>query len=190
MEDEIIEDCFPDYLKNIDIQIEESKVTLFFESKRNECQCPTCGEITNRYTNYYTRVIQDLPIINKQLFLNLKLKRYICENPGCDKKYFTEGIEDLAKKVSRRTNRLDSLLTRISLINSAEEGARICKSQMIDVSGDTLLRLSKKWNLKIDKEKIIAVGVDDFALKKHRYGTIIINLQNNKVIDVLGSRET
>ena len=38
---------------------------------------------------------------------------------------------------------------------------------MIDVSGDTLLRLSKKWDLEIDKEKIIAVGVDDFALKKN-----------------------
>jgi transposase len=164
---EIIEDCFPDYLKNIDIQIEESKVTLFFKTKRDECKCPTCGEITNRYTNYYTRIIQDLPIIDKQLFLNLKLKRFICENTECNKKYFTEGIENLAKKGSRRTNRLDNLLTRISLINSAEEGARICKSQMIDVSGDTLLRLSKKWDLEIDKEKIIAVGVDDFALKKN-----------------------
>ena len=46
---------------------------------------------------------------------------------------------------------------------------------MIDVSGDTLLRLSKKCDLEIDKEKIIVVAVDDFALKKHRYGTIIIN---------------
>lgn len=163
---EIIEDCFPNYLNNVDIQIEESEVMLFFKTKRDACQCPTCGELTNRYTNYYTRVIQDLPIIDKQLFLNLKLKRFICENPACDKNYFTEEIEELAKKGSRRTNRLNSLLTRISLINSAEEGARICKSQMIDVSGDTLLRLSKKWDLQNDKEKIIAVVVDNFALKK------------------------
>ncbi|MEA1974764.1 MAG: transposase family protein [Bacillota bacterium] len=164
---EIIKDCFPNYLENLDIQIEGKKVILFFKTKRTECKCPTCGGVTTKYRNYYNRKIQDLPIIDKQLFLNLRLKKFQCENPNCERNYFTETIDDLAKKGSRRTNRLDELLTRLALINSAEEGARICKKQMIDISGDTLLRLSKKWDLKIDKEKIIAVGVDDFALKKN-----------------------
>jgi len=80
---------------------------------------------------------------------------------------FTEDISDLVAKNSRRTLRLDKLLTKVSLINSAEEGSRICKSQNIDVSGDTLLRLSKNWEITIEEDEIIAVGVDDFALKKN-----------------------
>jgi len=164
---EIIEEFYPDYLENIDIEITDEKVVLFFKTKRMSCKCPNCGELSNTYRTYYTRKVQDLPMIDRQLFLNLKLKKFKCENNQCETNMFTEDISDLVAKNSRRTLRLDKLLTKVSLINSAEEGSRICKSQNIDVSGDTLLRLSKNWEITIEEDEIIAVGVDDFALKKN-----------------------
>jgi hypothetical protein len=51
--------------------------------------------------------------------------------------------------------------------------------------------LSKNWEINIEEDEIIAVGVDDFALKKkHNYGTVIVNLKNNRVKDIIESRET
>jgi len=42
----------------------------------------------------------------------------------------------------------------------------------------------------INKEKITKVCIDDFALKKrYRYGTIMVNIETKRVVDLLESRE-
>ena len=42
----------------------------------------------------------------------------------------------------------------------------------------------------MDKEKIERICIDDFALKKrHRYGTIIIDIDTKRIVDVFESRE-
>lgn len=164
---ELIKEFYPDYLLNTDIEIHNTKILLYFKTSRTEANCPNCGELSKKFTSYYKRKIQDLPIIDKQLFLMISLKKFRCNNKECKTRVFTESIIEIARKSSRKTNRLEELLTRISLTNSAEEGSRLCKNQNIEVSGDTLLRLSKKWEPSIDKNEITAVGVDDFALKKN-----------------------
>lgn len=86
---------------------------------------------------------------------------------ACERGIFVEPIDELAGKLSRKTKRLDELLTRIALTGCAEEGSKICKVQKISVSGDTLLRIAKAWGTDKNVEDITAVGVDDFALKKN-----------------------
>lgn len=81
------------------------------------------------------------------------------------------------------------MLIKFALTESAEGAARKCNDIKIKVSGDTLLRLSKKWEPYIDKETIHSIGIDDFAFKKkHHYGTVIIDLDTGKVIDILNTR--
>lgn len=42
----------------------------------------------------------------------------------------------------------------------------------------------------IDKRKVKKVGIDDFAIKRgQRYGSIMIDLETHKVVDMLSSRE-
>jgi DNA-binding NarL/FixJ family response regulator len=56
-------------------------------------------------------------------------------------------------------------------------------------SGDTLLRLVRR----IEPEEpavVRAVGLDDWAWRKgHRYGTIVVDLERHKVVDLLPDRE-
>ncbi|MGL4730878.1 MAG: transposase [Clostridium sp.] len=55
-----------------------------------------------------------------------------------------------------------------------------------------LLGASKKKDItfKLDKSEITAVCIDDFALKKrYRYGTVMIDINTHKVIDMIESRE-
>ena len=48
----------------------------------------------------------------------------------------------------------------------------------------------KKILLDVDKSQIKKICVDDFALKKrYTYGTVMINIENHKIIDMIPSRE-
>ncbi|RFA31639.1 hypothetical protein CAI16_20295, partial [Virgibacillus dokdonensis] len=59
-----------------------------------------------------------------------------------------------------------------------------------DVKKSTICNYQKKNEPIINKEKKIAVCIDDFALKKRKsYGTIMIDLDNGRVIDVIDSRD-
>lgn len=43
----------------------------------------------------------------------------------------------------------------------------------------------------MEKSKIVSVCIDDFALKKRqRYGTVMVNVDNHKIVDMIESRET
>lgn len=162
----IIKDLFPAYLTLNNFGMSEKEIILYFSSTRTELTCPVCGEKTNKITTYFQRKLQDLPLIDRQLFLNIRLKKFCCENTSCSRKIISEQIPELVSGKSRRTNRLDEKLIRFALTNTAEGTARLMLKSNINVSGDTLLRLCKKWSMKHDKDDVIAIGVDDFALKK------------------------
>ncbi len=167
MNNDFFKEFYPDYLNHTNTEIKDDKAVFYFDSLRTECECPECGNITNTFKNYYSRKIQDLSIIDKQLFLIIRLKKYICKNQLCNKGIFVEPIDELVEKKSRKTKRLDELLTKLALTASAEEASRMCKSKKISISGDTLLRIAKAWQTKINVEDITAVGIDDFSLKKN-----------------------
>ncbi|MDU7440578.1 MAG: transposase [Clostridium sp.] len=45
--------------------------------------------------------------------------------------------------------------------------------------------------MKIDKEKITHICINDFAIRKrHAYGTVMINIKTRCIIDILNSRDT
>ena len=51
--------------------------------------------------------------------------------------------------------------------------------------------IKKKDIPTIDFSNLTIVGIDDFAIKKrHTYGTIMINHQNKKIVDMIPSRDT
>ena len=51
--------------------------------------------------------------------------------------------------------------------------------------------IKKKDIPTIDFSNLTTVGIDDFAIKKrHTYGTIMINHQNKKIVDMIPSRDT
>lgn len=143
LEATFFKEFFPDYLKHINTEINDKTVLFYFDTIRDKCECPVCGKPAYRFKNYYNRKVQDLPIIDRQLFLVIHLKKFICENDTCERGIFVEPIDELAGKLSRKTKRLDEILTRIALTGSAEEGSKICKEQKISISGDTLLRIAK-----------------------------------------------
>jgi len=66
---------------------------------------------------------------------------------------------------------------------------RVCNSLSMPISDSTLLRLINKAPLP-PLDQLKAVGVDDWAYKKRdRYGSILVNLDTGKIVDLLPDRE-
>lgn len=53
--------------------------------------------------------MQDLNLIEKPLFLEIRLAKHRCKNPNCSTKVFSESIEEFAEPKARRTNRLNDM---------------------------------------------------------------------------------
>ncbi len=164
---DFIDEFFPNYFIYKTAKIDGDKIALHFSTKKRILRCPHCGQETSEYATYYTRTVQDLPILDRQTYVKLRFRKMICSNKQCSMKYFNEPLDEYVSPKKRFSNRLLNLLVRIALTQPAEIGSRICKEKHIKVSGDKLLQLAKAFTPNIDKNTITQIGVDDFALKKN-----------------------
>ncbi|BAR63326.1 transposase (plasmid) [Bradyrhizobium diazoefficiens] len=89
---------------------------------------------------------------------------------------------------ARRTSRLVERQLSIDLAVGGEPGARLSCKLAMPASGDTLLRMIRAAEFE-SPEAPRVIGIDDWAWRKGlRYGTIICDLERNRVIDLLPDR--
>jgi transposase len=120
--------------------------------------------------------------------LQLNVRRFFCDNPACQQRTFVERLPGVVRSCARRTTRLADIQRQIGLALGGEAGARSALRQAMPVSADTLLRLASHTELApaaIPK----VLGVDDWAWKKGQtYGTILVDLEQHCVVDLLTDR--
>jgi transposase len=138
--------------------------------------------------SWHQRHPQELPCIGQGVRLHLQVKRFRCRNGSCPQKTFVERFPDWLPAYARRTTRLTEVLRRSAFAMSAEAAHRLLKHFQIIASGDTLLRIIRQTHLPAIEVPQI-VGIDDWALKKRaHYGTLVVDLQQHRVIDLLLER--
>lgn len=169
---------------------EQDVPTVLLESRSKRCRCPACHLYSHRIHSTYHRYLKDLPCFALKTQIHLVAHKFYCRNPLCLRKIFTErfpaGIEPRQRRTQRLTERLLSLVRQLS--SRRAEG--LCSRLHIETSDTTLGRLLHNLPLQqVATPRVL--GVDDWAQKKrNRYGTILVDLERHKIIDLLADRET
>ena len=164
-------------------------ITATATTTASEAACPLCQQPSHRIHSHYRRTLTDLPCFGQRVKWIIQVRRFRCLNPECSRKLFSERLPTCAPAYARRTLRQGEALSEMACTLGGKVGEGIAGLMSMSISHDTLIRLVRRRQPEaLATPRILAV--DDFAWKKgRRYGTILVDLEQHKVIDVLPDRE-
>ena len=179
---------FPEYIAIEAVYPTTKRLTIQISCTRSCASCPKCGAISERIHGKYGRTVADVPCGGRLVRLALTVRKFVCHTPDCPCQIFTERLPDLVQSYARMTNRLREVLQTLGFATNGELEERLAPQLGMTVSGPTVLRLMRAHTLTPAKS-VRVLGIDDWAWKKGQtYGTILVDLERRKPIDLLPDR--
>ena len=170
-------------------EFDGTTLTLGIATTTPYASCPACGQEAWRVHSRYTRKLAEEPVFGHRVRLRMAVRRFLCPEPQCPRRIFVEPLDGFAARYARTTTRLARTHLEIGLALGGEAGARLAEKLAVPTSPDTLLRRVKRAETRSSQLPRF-VGIDDWAWRKgQRYGTIVVDLETNEVIDLLPDRD-
>ncbi len=172
-----------------EIEIKANAILVRVVSAGKEAVCPYCQMTATRMHSHYCRTLDDLPCGERRVQLQWKAKRFFCDNYACSHYTFCERLPEVAEFYARKTKRLQQKQIQIGYQVGGEAGKRLAKLLNMSISGDQILRFVRsKAEPAYPTPRVL--GVDDWAIRKGQtYGTILVDLEKQQVIDLLPDRK-
>jgi len=162
--------------------------TVVLRSVAPSAACPLCSQPATHIHSRYQRMIADVPSGGCQVVLSLLVRKFFCQNSQCPRRIFAERLHEVVRPRARMTLRFCAALEAIGFATSGEAGARLATLLGMPTSPATVLRRIKAASSPAFK-KVTQVGIDDWAFRRGlKYGTILVDLQTHRVVDLLPDR--
>src|SRR6266516_5667212 len=165
-----------------------SRLTLQISCTLKSASCPLCQQSSERIHGKYGRTVADVPCGGRLVTLALTVRKFVCNTKACPRRIFTERLADLVQSYARMTNRLSQALQTLGFATCGQLGERFAPKLGMQVSGPTLLRRMRTCSY-APPASVSVLGIDDWAWKKGAtYGTILVDLELRKPIEILPDR--
>lgn len=162
-------------------------VSLLF-TQLSSC-CPLCGSPATRIHSRYQRRLADLPSAGQPVRFLLSVRKFFCDVPTCPRKIFTERLAPFVAPKARITQRLFQIVQVIGLATGGRLGVRVTDRLGIQTTRQTILRRIMALPTRLVGQ-VVELGIDDFSFRRGcRFGTILVNLESRRVVDLLPDRE-
>jgi transposase len=166
-------------------------IEVEIRAHRSSSFCPDCGRRSFRVHSRYRRTVADLPWEGIPVKILLRTRKFFCDEDRCPRRIFTERLPATVARYSRRSCRSREALSSITLALGGRAGALLARKLGLLASGSTLLRALRQPARPSGSPSPRVLGIDEWAWKKgHRYGTILCDLEQRRVIDLLPNRST
>lgn len=179
----------PAHLRLDQIEITPQALTLSLAVETTEAACPLCQQVSHRAHSHYIRTLADLPSPGKALRLLIMVRRFFCENEACPRKIFAERLPELTSVYARRTTRGTETLAELGFALGGKAAAALSHHLGLKSSRMTILRILRHTPSPVVQTPNM-LGVDDWAFRRSKtYGTILINLEDGSLVDLLPDRQ-
>jgi transposase len=179
---------FPSTLDLDSIEILEQTVIVHLHATCPTAACPQCGTAGSRVHSRYQRTIADVAFGGRKLVLKLLVRKWICPEALCSQHIFAERFPELVQRYARMTDRLIKALQSAGVLTNGADAAQIAASFGVRTTAKTIIR--RVLQLPLPSEgSVHKVGIDEWAWKKgHRYGTILVDLEKRRIVQLLAER--
>jgi transposase len=187
------------HLKLEQLDRNDNHLHAIITSEQPTSNCPSCGTPSAILHSHYNRTCKIY-----QLAARAQCGRYMsddclgpkpapnglgplrCRKRSCQQRVFCERFNQGLNAYARSTSRVKMLFEKTSLAIGASPASSLNADFNLKASNATMLRRAHQSAIPNTMATLKIIGVDDIAFQKRRvYGTIIVDHEQGKVVDLL-----